>query len=256
MHLAIVFAALSCNSYGDAERWPPPVLPAALAEKYPSGAATRITVRVDAAGRPLSAKSDFGTPVLREMAVAWAKRVTYSPPAENCKSVPGTVTLDMRFFPPSNSIAALPPVVGAVNFDKIAYGSGPCAQTEFQPSVDDVFSGRVNGAHIAVVVLRCDFPVGFNAEARAYRIDGNRAMYMANVGTFALPAPDDPYVDGGWIHVNFASGALYVDTWDYFRNCDSKHDWETSTYTVRQGKLIRTYRERHHRSSVAVACER
>ena len=203
MHLAIVLAVMLCEAQGDTTRRPPAVLSAAFAAGYPSGAFIRLEAAVNASGRFLRANYDIGPSALRQTALAWAKRVTYAPPRKNCKNVAGDVTVDAQFYPPSSGVAGVPPVVQAIDFGELAYARGPCpdsaravlhqngysyfskqAGTDMTVSVENVFSGVVGGARIAVVVIRCDVPGAFTADALAYRFDGKRAVFLAKAGKF------------------------------------------------------------------------
>jgi hypothetical protein len=122
---------------------PPPVLPAALAVRYPNGAMIRNTVDVDASGRVLrvrsSAESGDSTEksVTRDLAgplgkfvIAWASAGTFRPPVDQCKSQAGSIILDTVFLPAASGITATPPIVAGVNFYEMTYKPGPCAKSD------------------------------------------------------------------------------------------------------------------------------
>ncbi len=78
---------------------------------------------------------------------------------------------------------------------------------------------------------------------------------LRTLGTFVLPAPDDAYVDGGWLRVSFAGDHLYVDAWQFFDACKPNADWIVTAYSLESGALVERSKTAHHRASVAIACE-
>ena len=147
-----------------AEKWPPPMLPVALAARYPNGVWVSADVDVDASGRVLGVKphlsdyyrySIFGywpddsaisqaqiVKVKRDLAgplgrfvISWAKTATYGPMTQSLSSkrncVPHeTVYLDLSFYPPDSGVTAQPPIFDGVDFDELTYKGGPCDSSE------------------------------------------------------------------------------------------------------------------------------
>ncbi len=173
-------------------------------------------------------------------------------------------------------------IINGVNFSELTYANGPCegeashmhrgynnfyskaADRDLTASVENVFAGRIGTTRAAVVVLRCEYIHGYNAEARLYTIAAKTPKFVTTVGTFFLTGPDTPSVQGDWIHATFARdatvttlpGLLFVDTWDDKNHCDPRHDWTASTYAMSAaGKISRIDQWRHHRKGVAaVSC--
>ena len=263
---AILLAQTNCDRYPAIAGWPAPVIPAALAAKYPDGAQLTADVTVDASGKVTSIDYDSVIPVphdLRSAFGAWLHRAQYAPGATRCAPSGGVARVTQDFFPAASGILGSVPLVGGVDFGNLTYTPGPCypkepaelhdgtysylssqATTQLTVSVDEAYAGKLDNQPIAVVVLRCDFPIGFNAEARVYRVSGGKPVFLATAGTFALPGGDSPMPATGWIHVSFAQEKLYVDTWTY-----GEKFWLVKTYGLNDGKLVTLYSEHHQRST-------
>ncbi len=171
LHALLLAAAASCpDRDGGATAWPAPILPPALSAPYPDGVHLSIKVQSDEHGKVLSVRSDAPSAALGAVAQAWGQALTISPPQHGCANVAGTTTFEIRFFPAPSGVAALPPVVGGVNFNELTYTPGPCyasepapmhlggyeyfsksASTDLEASVENVFAGTVGGRQFAVV---------------------------------------------------------------------------------------------------------
>lgn len=258
----IVAASAPCDSRREIVTAPPAVLPAADASTYPNGVETTIAVTVDASGKVVSVKPDAAAP-LRSAMTAWAKRVTFVPADTNC--MPADVNVDASFYPPASGIVGRPMVVGSVDLGKLTYGNGPgnCKTVPstgdgYQGYVDEAFSGNVAGQLVAVAILRCEYNGhGFDSQAQLFAIEGGKARRLGILGSGGMMSSDSPLPPwpGGWIHLSFADGKLYVDLWDYAHRCDATRDWASSTYTVRDGKLVLEGVLGHHRHGIGVACD-
>lgn len=154
-------------------------------------------------------------------------------------------------------------VVGGVNFDEIDLGGGvhlhhgtyTAQDPHITTSLQSVFSGRVAGKTVAVLLLQYELPAtGYNEGAQAFEVAGGHAKALGSVGEFSYFNDSGPYPKNGWIFVSFAGGKLYADVWNAAKRCDKNHDWVSSTYTIRGDKLVRVYQLAHHRSSVPIAC--
>jgi hypothetical protein len=156
-------------------------------------------------------------------------------------------------------------VAGGVNFDELTYPSGPCytdtshmhgghytdpgktnqAGTDLDAVVEEVDAGVSGGAQLALVILECDFPKGWNAQARVYRVAGGKAIALKQVAAFdesqSYLTGGGPLPSGGWIHVSFSGGKLYVDVWN------KGTTWTVTTYAWRGGALVQLYRQVHQR---------
>ena len=264
---SVLLATADCDRYASIEAWQAPVLPAALAAGYPDGIALTADIGVDASGKLVSIDFVDGAPrALRPAFEAWLHGARFVPGMTNCKAASSSARVWQRFYPPASGVVGNPPVVAGADFANMSYAPGPCdpeipitlkdgehsylapkAATSLIASVGDVFAGTLRGERIAVVTLRCDYPVGFNEDARIYRIANGKAKYLATAASFALPAGDDPMPRNGWLHVSFAGDKLYVDAWTY-----GETFWLATTYGLRDGKLVKLFTEHHQRSGAAL----
>jgi hypothetical protein len=260
---ALVLAAASapCESRRDVVTAPPAALPAAFAASYPNGTGATMTVKVDAAGKVLSVKSEAAAP-LRSATIAWAGRLTFAPADADC--TPADVDLNtVYFFPAASGVVGRPMIAGGVDFATLKYAGGPgnCKTVPgsgdgYDGEVEDVFSGLVAEQRVAVAVLRCEYNGhGFDQTAQVFTVGGGTARKIGTLGSGGMMSSDSPFPDwpGGWLHVSFLDGKLYADVWDRTR-CPGANDWTSSAYTIRAGKLVLLNSLRHHRKGLDVVC--
>jgi tetratricopeptide (TPR) repeat protein len=154
-------------------------------------------------------------------------------------------------------------VVGGVNFDEIDLGGGvrlhhgtfTAQDPAITTTLQSLFSGQVAGKTVAVTVLHYELPAtGYNEGTQVFEVAGGQAKRLGSIGEFSFFSDSGPYPKGSWVYVSFADGRLYADVWNEQKRCDKNHDWTSSTYTIRGGKLVRLYALPHHRSGVSVAC--
>lgn len=158
--------------------------------------------------------------------------------------------------------AATGHVVDGINFDELDLGNGAhlhnghYAHTdqEIVTNLQDLYPGFVGGKRVVVVRFHYDIPAtGYDEDAKAYLVASGRATHLADLGAFSLFEDGGPYPDR-WLYVSFSGGKLYTDVWHVEDRCKGTRDWTASTYDLRNGKLARIYRQKHHRSGVPVAC--
>lgn len=274
--LSLLFAsavvAAACTGTPRTLSAPPAVLPDAVAAQYPGGVSVaNVGLTVDASGAVTGVQSGAGR-ALAPVVEAWGKRVKFASRSLKCGASP--VQIDsVDFYPASSGVVGIPRIVDGVDFDDFSYSGGPgnCAHVtlrdgtasdpegEYEAYVEDLFSGTVSGVPVAVVVLRCEYHGhGFDAEAQVFSVAGAKAIAIGTLGQGGMPSADSglPPWPGGWIHVSFRDGLLYADVWDRARACNRGADWESTAYSVREGKLVALRSTRHHRVGVpAVGCE-
>jgi len=162
-------------------------------------------------------------------------------------------------------------IVGGVNFDEMTYTEGPCSgvshmhlgkyddpQEDQHADVEDVASGTIGGVLAAVVTLHCSAHAVYDSyEARLYEIAGGAAKQIAAIDGYDAQGGEGfdngPFPDQ-WIATSFTGGRLYVDTWQQKKRCDRRHDWLSTTYADRNGKITRIFHEAHHRTGQALYC--
>ncbi|HEX3549357.1 MAG TPA: hypothetical protein VHT53_03240 [Candidatus Elarobacter sp.] len=272
-----------CADQATLVKAPPAALPRALSAKYPNGVEVSFRVMVDRAGTVAATRSDAADsaynaltvlrdPALREFVATWAKGLVYSRAPAACTAlVRAQMFSNFDFYPASSGVVGYPATVAGVDVGELSYAHGPgsCAsprmhrgefsypENETDASVSDTFGGRVGGSPVALVILRCEYNGhGFDANAHVLALDGGKARDLGAIGSgsiFSAESGSLPPFPGAWIHSSFAGGLLYADIWDPARRC-ANADWVSSTYTVRDGKLVLLNRLRHHRAGLPKVC--
>lgn len=154
-------------------------------------------------------------------------------------------------------------IVGGVNFDEIDLGGGvrlhhgsfTAQDPAITTTLERLFSGMVEGKRVAVALLHYELPAtGYNEGTELFEVADGRARRLGSIGEFEFFNDSGPYPNGPWLYVNFSGGRLYADVWNAQARCDKNRDWVSSTYTIRNDKLVRLNAMPHHRRGVAMAC--
>ncbi len=170
--------------------------------------------------------------------------------------------LTLNSVPAAVPAQSLSHTVNGFDFDELTLGSihlhkgtYTADDPRITTSSDNFYHGRVAGQTLAVVVLRDELPAtGFNASAQAFGVLDGKASHLGNLGDFSYYSEGDGPYPGNWIYVMFAENKLYTDVWNHDHRCDKRHDWVVSTYTMKNNRLVRINRLRHHRKGITVEC--
>lgn len=157
------------------------------------------------------------------------------------------------------------PFLLAADFMNFTYAKNPCSKNVPVPAVmergafsyydknmgagfdlhvSSVYRGSLApGERQAVVVIACDFPVGGTAEAYAFSESDSTAVLLADVASASWGPDWGAGPDS--IHVRFAKNLLYVDACGN----DECTYYVVTTYALKNGKLVKVYRQTHQRKS-------
>ena len=108
--------------------------------------------------------------------------------------------------------------------------------TETDATIQQVTSGQLDGAKLAVIIFQCAPPKGCYNEARVYAVrDGKPVQIGGKLASLYDGCPDPVE----WLHIRFTPKYLYADV----RN--QGDNWVVTTYRFSGSKLLKVFTQRH-----------